>query len=117
MTRTRQQRRSFSALQSAILPARPGDEAVCAQHSVPSSEEGSRIPLTHSKRASRATPQYRLVLLNVMLALFITGIFSRYERQWAVCPQLKKTVIILLLLTGTVLLLSDGDVFSRLALS
>ena len=89
MTRTRQQRRSFSALQSAILPARPGDEAICAQHSVPSSEEGSRIPLTHSKRASRATPQYRMVLLNVMLALFITGIFSRYERQWAVCPQLE----------------------------
>ena len=52
-----------------------------------------------------------------MLALFIPGIFSRNERQWAVCPQLKKTVIILLLLTGTVLLLSDGDVFSRLALS
>ena len=72
------------------LPARPGDEAVCAQHLVPSSEEGGRIQLRHQKRAPRANPQYRVVLLNVMLALFITGIFSRYERQWAVCPQLKK---------------------------
>ena len=79
--------------------------------------EGGRIELTHLKRASRANPQCRMVLPYVMLALFIPGIFSRNERQWAVCPQLKKTVIILLLLTGTVLLLSDGDVFSRLALS
>jgi hypothetical protein len=29
--------------------------AICAQHFVPSSEEGSRIQLTHSKRASRAS--------------------------------------------------------------
>jgi hypothetical protein len=42
------------------------------------------------KRAPRANLQYRMVLLNVMLALFISGIFSRYERQWAVCPQLEK---------------------------
>ena len=118
MTRTRQQRRFlfFPALQSAILPARPGDEAVCAQHFVPSSEEGGRIPLTHLKRASRATPQCRMVLPNGMPALSITGVFSRDTWQWAVGPQLKKAVILLLLLTGTVLL-SDGDVFSRLALS
>ena len=77
----------------------------------PSSEEGGRIPLTHSKRAFRATPQYRVVLPNVMLALSITGIFSRNERQWAVGPQLKKAVPLLLLLTGTVLLF-DGDVFN-----
>jgi len=84
---------------------------------VPSSEEGSRIQLRHLKRAPRANPQYRMVLLNVMLALFITGIFSRYERQWAVCPQLKKVVPLLLLpLHGTVLII-DGDVFNRLALS
>ena len=51
-----------------------------------------------------------------MLALFITGIFSRNERHWAVCPQLKKVVPLLLLLPGTVLLI-DGDVFYRLALS
>ena len=63
---------------------------MCAQHLIPSSGEGGRIQLRHLKRAPRANPQYRLVLLNVMLALFITGIFSRYERQWAVCPQLKK---------------------------
>ena len=109
VTRTRQQRRYFSAFQSAIfLPALVARQFV---HSIgPSSSEGSRIPLTHSKRASRATPQYRMVLLNVMLALFITGIFSRYERQWAVCPQLKKAVPLLLLLPGTVLPI-DGDVF------
>jgi len=54
-------------------------------HSIgPSSEEGGRIPLTHLKRALRATQQYRSVLPYVMLALFITGIFSRYERHWAV---------------------------------
>jgi len=46
-----------------------------------------------------------------MLALSITGIFSRNERQWAVGPQLKKAVPLLLLLTGTVLLF-DGDVFN-----
>ena len=88
VTRTKQQRRSFSAFQSAIfLPALVARQFV---HSIkPSSEEGGRIPLTHLKRASRATQQYRMVLLNVMLALFITGIFSRYERQWAVCPQLE----------------------------
>ena len=89
MTRTRQQRRSFSAFQSAIfLPALVARQFV---HSIgPSSEEGGRIQLKHLKRALRADLQYRLVLLNVMLALFITGIFIRYERQWAVCPQLKK---------------------------
>ena len=54
-------------------------------HSIgPSSEEGGRIPLTHLKRALRATQQYRSVLPYVMLALFITGIFSRNERHWAV---------------------------------
>ena len=37
----------------------------------PSSEEGGRIPLTHSKRAPRANLQYRVVLPNVMLALFL----------------------------------------------
>ena len=83
---------------------------------MPSSEEGGRIPLTHLKRASRATPQCRMVLPNGMPALSITGVFSRDTWQWAVGPQLKKAVILLLLLTGTVLL-SDGDVFSRRALS
>ena len=56
---------------------------MCAQHLVPSSEEGSRIQLRHLKRAPRANPQYRVVLLNVMPALFITGIFSRGTRQGA----------------------------------
>ena len=48
---------------------------------------------------------------------YVPDSIRTYSREGAVCPQLKKTVIILLLLTGTVLLLSDGDVFSRLALS
>ena len=73
----------FFRLAVCHLPARPGDEAVCAQHFVPSSEEGSRIQLRHQKRAPRADLQYRMVLLNVMPALFITGIFSRGTRQGA----------------------------------